>query len=762
MVSQFLRRDPVRLIPQSLLIGLIAFSGPAISASFKDIVQEYIGDGLELAITPTPQQSKFSDEMFEIGPVQIIMPPGEYGAPTTIQTQAKTLFDGSLGKTPFRILVGNSNRNPETRKVIGKLQFPSGVEKYGEEAYQLYAGKDPSEPDSSLIILAGNSPAGDFWALQSLAQVVAEKNGIKYVRGAAIADWPMFPKRGNKRPRVWEHRFKANYMWVYRSDKKFVDVFRTKGAWVYAPKAIDLADPEWQPTIVTSAKQAFENGIREFVVKYDDTPRSMTPATGEMFGGNYFAAQVKFLTSMFNTIKSWDERCDVFFMPQPYWTNAFDLQEYGDGLKKAGGLPPGMGLSFCGQEVISTKIPLECVTKAQEVLGLTGHKAQIYDNYPRGGDFSAYQDRDPDLWNTVECIFPERGTPISRATVYDYLWNPGAYDPERSLKLACREFAGRRPDAYRALYDYVTTWNRERNAAAFMSNADAGKQLPASARMLREKYEALEKIMKPESVEGENRSLATESGLLTSFLHGENWGESAALDEREKYNPLMIRHGYREARARRRTGPIAIDGSLDEQAWNAAEVMTDFSYFRQLGPTEKNANPAAPVAAADEQSEVRVLYDDEYLFVGALLKYAKPPQLPNWGKEHKAGDRALYAWRVPGMEICIDPERDRDSYFQIMPNLQGWFCELHYAGFGSKQGAGGWWHSGLDFKAAVGETSGVLEIRIPLKSLGDLPKPGDRWGMQLCRNLNGASTWSYMFEFFGFRYPMHFGTLIFE
>ena len=739
------------------------------SAPIKEVVDEYIGDGLELAIIPTPQLAELSHQLFSVGKVEIVMPPGDYGAPTTIRSQAEELFRSSLGKTPARILIGNPQRNPETLKVIGKLPIPIAEPnkaipvkdegRLSENGYTLFVGEDPADRKGLLIVLGGNAPAGDFWAMQSLRQLVAERDGIKYVRGAAVDDWPMFPKRGNKRPRVWEHRFKANYMWFYRPKKEFSNVFRTKGAWVYGPKSIDLANPEWQTKLVASARKAFDQGLREFVIKYDDAPRKMTKATSEMFEGNYFAAQVKFLTSIFNTIKSWDKNCDVFFMPQPYWTNAFDIQEYGDGLKKAGGLPKGMGLSFCGQEVISTKIPLDCVTRAQEVLGLTGHKAQIYDNYPRGGDFWAYHGRDPELWKAVECIFPERGTPISRATVYDYLWNPGAYDPGRSLKLACREFTGRRPAAYRALYDYVNTWNRERNAAAFMSNVEAKKQLAASIKVLRKKYNALAQVLKPKA---EEKSLASESGLLTSFLHGENWGESAALNEREKHNDLMIRHGYREAKARRRNQPITVDGKLDEKAWSSSEVLSDFTYFRQLGPTEKNPNPAAPVAQAGEQTEVRILYDDQHLFIGALLRHAKPPKLPNWGKRHEIGERALYAWRVPCMEICIDPERDRDSYFQIMPNLQGWFCELHYAGSGSKQGAGGWWRSGLDFRAAVGEKSSVLEVRIPLKSLGAKPKPGDRWGIQFCRNLNGASTWSYMFEFYGFRFPMHFGTLVFE
>ena len=116
-------------------------------------------------------------------------------------------------------------------------------------------------------------------------------------------------------------------------------------------------------------------------------------------------------------------------MPQPYWTNAFDLKEFGEGLARAGGLPQGIGLSFCGPDVISERITVESVERARSVLGLTGAKAQIYDNLPRGGRLDAYSGRDPDLATVVDCVFSERGTPVTRITMYDYLWNPRGVRP---------------------------------------------------------------------------------------------------------------------------------------------------------------------------------------------------------------------------------------------------------------------------------------------------------------------------------------------
>ena len=71
-----------------------------------------------------------------------------------------------------------------------------------------------------------------------------------------------------------------------------------------------------------------------------------------------------------------------------------------------------------------------------------------------------------------------------------------------------------------------------------MSNAEARKQLANSSALLQKKYEALKTLLA-------NSALAKEYCLAQSFLHGENWGESAALREREQFNKTMIEQGYR-------------------------------------------------------------------------------------------------------------------------------------------------------------------------------------------------------------------------
>jgi hypothetical protein len=58
----------------------------------------------------------------------------------------------------------------------------------------------------------------------------------------------------------------------------------------------------------------------------------------------------------------------------------------------------------------------------------------------------------------------------------------------------------------------------------------------------------------------------------------------------------------------RRTSPVTIDGRLDESAWAAATPITS---FRQYQPTEG--------ASASLPTEIRILYDDRAVYIGAKL-----------------------------------------------------------------------------------------------------------------------------------------------
>lgn len=66
----------------------------------------------------------------------------------------------------------------------------------------------------------------------------------------------------------------------------------------------------------------------------------------------------------------------------------------------------------------------------------------------------------------------------------------------------------------------------------------------------------------------------------------------------------------------RSTTPIVTDGRLDEKAWKRAPVAGSFV---QTEPHQ--GDPAT------EQTEVRVLYDDEYLYIGVIAFDAEPERI---------------------------------------------------------------------------------------------------------------------------------------
>src|SRR5687767_223123 len=64
------------------------------------------------------------------------------------------------------------------------------------------------------------------------------------------------------------------------------------------------------------------------------------------------------------------------------------------------------------------------------------------------------------------------------------------------------------------------------------------------------------------------------------------------------------------------SAPIVVDGTLDDAAWALAEPAVDFyqQFPDEFGP-------------ASERSEVRFVYDEEMLYIGAMLYDREPGRL---------------------------------------------------------------------------------------------------------------------------------------
>ncbi|HEX3762388.1 MAG TPA: DUF5916 domain-containing protein [Kofleriaceae bacterium] len=167
--------------------------------------------------------------------------------------------------------------------------------------------------------------------------------------------------------------------------------------------------------------------------------------------------------------------------------------------------------------------------------------------------------------------------------------------------------------------------------------------------------------------------------------------------------------------AHRVTGGIQIDGRLDEEAWRDAAGA---GRFAQEAP--HYGEPAT------SPTEVRVLYDDQYLYIGARMRH-----LPGHGGVtslvHRRDRDSASDW----FGVAIDSAHDRRTAHEFRVNASGVQRDvLLYADTSSDDTWDAVWDSGVF--AAGGEWT--AELRIPLSLLRIRAVERDQtWGINFVR-----------------------------
>ncbi|MFG0329304.1 MAG: DUF5916 domain-containing protein [Phycisphaerales bacterium] len=163
----------------------------------------------------------------------------------------------------------------------------------------------------------------------------------------------------------------------------------------------------------------------------------------------------------------------------------------------------------------------------------------------------------------------------------------------------------------------------------------------------------------------------------------------------------------------RTDAPPEIDGRLDDPAWDAAAVLDDFT---QVTPVEG--------AAPSERTEVRLLYDRDFLYVGVRAFDAEPSkiiakQMLRDG-DQDSDDHILFG---------VDPFLDRRNgfFFQVNPNgarLDGLIEDNRNI----REDWDGIWYA----KSRVDDTGWTAEIAIPFKTINFDPN-APAWGFNFER-----------------------------
>ncbi len=194
-------------------------------------------------------------------------------------------------------------------------------------------------------------------------------------------------------------------------------------------------------------------------------------------------------------------------------------------------------------------------------------------------------------------------------------------------------------------------------------------------------------------------------------------------------NPSESHDAVRVMHAARRSGPIVIDGRLDEPAWQKAPVSGGF--------TQSYPDPGqAPV----DSTRVRVLYDDEALYVGIRMYDAHPDSIAAQLARRDAS--GIYSdW----VHVMIDSYHDRRTAFRFSVNPRGVEKDVYESNDGNEDLN---WDAVWQVGTRIDSLGWVAEYRIPLSQLRFGPQPADSdrtWGFQVMRDIarrNERDSWS--------------------
>ena len=180
------------------------------------------------------------------------------------------------------------------------------------------------------------------------------------------------------------------------------------------------------------------------------------------------------------------------------------------------------------------------------------------------------------------------------------------------------------------------------------------------------------------------------------------------------------------------TVPPKIDGELDDIAWQEVQTAVGFiQNFPHFGQP------------ASQKTEVRIVYDNEAIYIGAYL-YDDPSLIR---KQITARDEDQLK-DLDYFSVFLDTYSDQQNGFQFLVTSSNVQTDarlspgitLTIGEYGDKT-----WDAVWDSKISIKKDGWVVEMKIPYISLRFSPKHVQNWGLQLMRSvrrINETSFWN--------------------
>ncbi len=178
--------------------------------------------------------------------------------------------------------------------------------------------------------------------------------------------------------------------------------------------------------------------------------------------------------------------------------------------------------------------------------------------------------------------------------------------------------------------------------------------------------------------------------------------------------------------ATKSTGAIVVDGKLDEPAWAAATVLTNF--VQQLPNTGQ---------LASFRTEVRVLYDEDHLYIAAVNYDPDPEKAITVGLE-----RDFVSSNSDIFGLVLDTFNDKRNSFLFLVNPKGAVRDEQT--FNDSRTITEAWDGIYTVRTARQDSSWTVEMTIPLKTLRfDARRDPQTWGLNFIRRVRRVNETSY-------------------
>ena len=188
--------------------------------------------------------------------------------------------------------------------------------------------------------------------------------------------------------------------------------------------------------------------------------------------------------------------------------------------------------------------------------------------------------------------------------------------------------------------------------------------------------------------------------------------------------------------------PISIDGSLTEPAWATAQPATGF--------TQKDPSQGQP---ATERTEVRVLYDDQNIYISAYCHDRTPGQIVvhditrdfEWLEEDEdIGFQVVNNWlNQDFFGFQLDTFNDNRNGFLMVTTPNGGQRDVQI--FNDGRDVNFAWLGVWQVEARIHENGWTAEFAIPFETLASSQEEFQLWGVnffRLVRRRNELSWWS--------------------